>query len=205
MFSLNQYKLKDMKRLFLVLSILLSVTIVMPAFSQTEKTLSKKEQKKLEKQRKKEAEKQKEIMEFNKVKKLVEDSSFVFIATRLYGPNGRVFNLNQTLNFLAVNKKKATYQMSFHGIVGWNGLGGVTFDGHIVKYKVKFAKKPNKSSYLDMLFVPDGIGGITNVSLTFFGTYGTVTLNFDNGTNIRLDGRIKSIEEAGIIKGKSIF
>ncbi len=194
-----------MKRLFFVLSLFLSMVIVLPAFSQTEQTLSKKEQKKLEKQKKKEEEKQKEIMEFNKVKKLIEDSTFVFIATRLYGPNGKVFNLNQTLNFLAVNKKKATYQMSFHGVIGWNGVGGVTFDGHIVKYNVEFAKKVNKSSYLNMLFVPDGIGGITNVSMTFFGASGTITLNFDDGTNIRLDGRIKSIEEAGIIKGQSIF
>jgi hypothetical protein len=194
----------NIKKLIYLLGMLIMITSAMPLSAQTEQ-LSKKQLKKLEKQKKKAAKEQAEKLEYEKVKQLVKDTTFVFIANRLYGPGGKTFNLNQTLNFLAVNKHDATYQFSFHGIIGWNGVGGVTFNGDVNKYEYKFGKNINKASYIEMIFRPRGVGGLPYINITFFGSSATMDLTLDDGTRIRLDGQIKSIQEADIIKGHSIF
>ncbi len=195
----------DMKKLLLIITLLFSFAVVLPASAQNEQNLTKKELRKLEKQRKKEAKEKAEKEEFEKVKQLVNDTSFVFIANRLYGKHGRMFNINPSLNFLAVNKNKATYQFAFQGLVGWNGIGGVTFEGDLAKYEVKISKNAKKASYVEMVFRPRGVGGLPYINITFFGSQATMDLTLDDGTRIRLDGEIKSIQEAHIFKGQPIF
>ena len=56
-----------------------------------------------------------------------------------------------------------------------------------------------------MMYVPKGLGGITNVNITFFGPNAAVDLTFEHGLRIRLDGQLKSREEARIFIGHSIF
>jgi len=197
-----------MKKITLLISITAILLAGFNTYAQSEKStqkLSKRELRKIEKQKKKEAKILAEKQEFEKVKQLVQDTTFVFVADKLYGDRGRMFNVNPTLNFLAVNKKEATYQFAFQGIIGWNGVGGVTFNGDIVKYEVKLGKNINKASYVEMVFRPKGVGGLPYINITFFGSRATVDLTLDNGNRIRLDGEIKSLQEAEIFKGQSIF
>ncbi len=194
-----------MKKLLYIFSIVIAIAVAFPATAQNNQNISKKELRKLEKKWKKEAKAKAEKEEFEKIKKLVNDTSFVFIANRLYGNNGILFNVNPLLNFLAVNKKEAIYQFAFQGLVGWNGVGGATFKGDLVKYEVKLAKNTNKASYIKMIFRPRGVGGLPYINITFFGKEATMDITFDDGTRIRLDGELKSVNDANIFIGQSIF
>ena len=194
-----------MRSLLIMLSLVFAISTTMPLKAQNEKQLSKRELKKLEKKKKKEAEEKAEYEDFLKIKRLIDDTTFVFVADRLYGERGRTFNLNSSLNFLIVNKKEGSYQFSFHGISGWNGLGGATFNGDITKYEVKYGKNFKKPTYVSMIFRPRGVGGLPYINITSYGSKAIMDLTLDNGTRIRLDGEIKPIGEADILKGHSIF
>jgi hypothetical protein len=194
-----------MKKTLLILGILLTVVFIMPVHAQTNEKLSKKEQRKLEKQKKKAAKEAEELADFNLAKKMVTDTTFVFVANQLYTGNGKTLAINPALNFLTVNKKDATYQFSFHGIIGWNGVGGATFNGTLTQYELKMSDNINKASYIQMIFRPKGVGGLPYINITFFGTKATVDVTLDNGTRFTLDGVLKPINEAEIIKGHSVF
>jgi len=194
-----------MKKLILILSVLFLVGSITPLTAQTDQKLSKKEQRKKEKQAKKAAKEAAEKEAFDKVQRLISDTAFVFVANRLRGNGGASFSVNPSVNFLAVHGQHATYQFAFQGIVGWNGVGGATFDGDVVKYEFKPSENPNKGGYLEMMFRPRGVGGLPYISISFFANSATVNITLDDGNRITLDGMIKSIAEAGVFKGQTIF
>jgi len=194
-----------MKKLLITLSVLFLFGATVPVMAQVNSNLTPREQRKLEKQNKKEARQAKDLTELKEVNKLVEDTSFVFVASMLYGSRGSLIQVDPSVNFLGVNHGKAVYQFAFNGLVGWNGVGGATFEGNITKYDFKASDNLNKASNLSMNFHARGIAGSPYVTMTFFGSKATVEIQFNTGERIRLDGFIKSVKEAGVYKGQSIF
>lgn len=194
-----------MKQIILIISVLFFAGAVMPVTAQNDQNLSTKEQRKLEKKAKKEARAAAENEAFEKLQQLVKDTAFVFVANRLRSNGGASFSVNPSVNFLAVHGKNATYQFAFQGLVGWNGVGGATFDGEVVKYDFSPAENPNKGADLDMMFRPRGVGGLPYISISFFANSATMNLTLDNGDRITLDGEIKSIQDAGVFKGNTLF
>ena len=193
-----------MKKTFLIIIALIVTSVIMPLTAQTEKNISEKEQKKLEKQAKKEARLEKEKQAVAKVKQLVKDSAFVFVANRLRG-KGKSYSVNPSVNFMLVNGKSATYQFAFQRLAGWNGIGGATFDGDVVDYEYTLSENTKKASHLKMTFRPEGVGGLPSVTITFFATSATMNLTLDDGTRLTFDGEIKSIQESGVFKGNAVF
>jgi len=194
-----------MKKTVMALSILLLAFGFVPVMAQETNNLTPREQKKIEKQKRKEMRIAAEKAENDLINKLVHDTAFVFVANRLYGNRGVMINVDPGLNFLGVHHGHAVYQFAFQGLVGWNGVGGATFEGDITKYKFEPAKNHNKASNLTMTFRARGVGGNPYVTLTFFGSDGTMDITFNNGDRVRLDGEIKSIKDAGVFKGQSLF
>ena len=193
-----------MKKIILALVLLMFAGGALPLTAQTDQKLSKKEQRKKEKEAKKQARLEAERLQMEKLQQLVRDTAFVFVANRLRGNGGVSFSVNSSVNFLAVHGSHATYQFAFDGIPGWNGVGGATFDGDIVKYEYTFGEN-NKASNLSMTFRPRGVGGLPYITITFFPNSATANITLDQGGMIILDGQIKSLQEAGIFKGQSIF
>ena len=74
-----------MKKLLITLSVLFLFGATVPVMAQVNSNLTPREQRKLEKQNKKEARQAKDLAELKAVNKLVEDTSFVFVASMLYG------------------------------------------------------------------------------------------------------------------------
>ncbi len=192
-----------MKKIVFFMVVILASFLFTPILkAQNERPLSKKELKKIEKQNKKEAKEKLEQEKLEKTEKLIQDTAFVFIATRVNGLNE---NLNRTLNFLAVYKKKAAYQFVFKGVPELNGVGGLTFNGKVGKYEASLSSDINKPSYLEMTFYPDKISGMTHIYITFYGEKASMDITLNNGLNLTFDGVIKPLEEARIYIGKSIF
>lgn len=194
-----------MKKLLMALSVLFLFGTAAPVMAQVNSSLTPREQRKVEKQNKKEARQAKDLTELKEVNKLVEDTSFVFVASMLYGSRGSLIQVDPSINFLGVNHGKAVYQFAFNGLIGWNGIGGATFEGNITKYDFKASNNINKASDLSMNFHARGIAGSPYVTMTFFGRKATVEIQFNTGERIRLDGVIKSVKDAGVYKGQPVF
>lgn len=196
---------KPMKKILLILSALFLLSGSVSVMAQKNNNLTSREQRKQKKQKKMEAQLVAAIAELKKVNKLVEDTNFVFVVTSLYGTRGSLYNVDPSINFLGVNKGQAVYQFAFTGLVGWNGLGGATFEGDITNYDFKPSENIKKASVLSMRFKRRGVAGSPYISMSFFGQKATVDITFGTGEHIRLDGMIKSIKDAGVYKGQSIF
>jgi len=194
-----------MKRIIIALSMLLLIGAAAPVTAQVNSDLTPKEQRKLEKQKKKEAKQTEDMAELKAVNKLVKDTAFVFVANTLYGSRGSSFHVDPSINFLGVNHGKAVYQFAFNGLVGWNGIGGVTFEGDISRYDFKESDNLTKASSLTMNFRAMGVAGSTYVTMSFFGQKATVDILFSTGERVRMDGVIKSAKDAGVYKGQSLF
>ena len=194
-----------MKKIVFALSVLFLLGGLAPLMAQVNSNLMPKEQRKLEKQRKKEAGQVEDMAELKAVNKLVRDTAFVFVANTLYANRGIFSMVNPSVNFLGVNHGKAVYQFAFTGLVGWNGVGGATFEGDITKYEFKKSDNLKKASELTMNFKAVGVVGSPHVSMSFFGHKATVDILFSWGTRVRLDGVIKSVKDAKVYKGHSLF
>ena len=105
-----------MKKLLFALSLMVLIGGATPVLAQENHKLTPKEQRKLEKQKKKEAKLKAEQDELNRINALVKDTSFVFKADRLYNKAGVSFEINSSLNFLAVQQGQAVYQFAFNGV-----------------------------------------------------------------------------------------
>ena len=196
---------KHMKKIVLVLTALMVWGATIPVMAQNSKRLTPREQRNLEKQKKKEARREADLAELKEVNKLVNDTSFVFVAHTLYAKDGSSFHVDPAINFLSVNKAAAVYQFAFNGLAGWNGIGGATFEGKITTYKFKPSESLKKASNLSMNFRAPGVSGSPYVSMSFFGQKATIRIIFGAGNRIRLDGEIKPVKGAKVYKGQNSF
>ena len=101
-----------------------------------------------------------------------------------------------------INGDQSTIQLDFGALIGWNGVGGITFDGTISKYEVKEGK-PNQSISITIrsqgavqgsVDMDISVGNAENVRCNVRGTW---------GDRITLNGRFVPLEESVVYKGAS--
>lgn len=133
----------------------------------------------------------------------VQDTMFVLEAQRVTNKIGEVFQLNSTINFVHVNKGKATIQLGFDQLVGWNGVGGITISGRITKYEIDDEKK-NKPIFIRMSI--QGSAGMQDLSIWISSNgNGEATVVDMRGNRIRFSGDIVSVDQTRTFKGMELY
>jgi len=136
---------------------------------------SKKEQKKLENKS--------FVVEFNKV---------------VISGYGDAYNINPTINFIAVKGDSAIIQFETNKYLSMNGLGGLTFIGKFNNYKVSFPKKKSGSIRISFNVVTNWTLKGTLVSISIGdGTNATVRL----GASLMFYGDFVKPEKTKAITG----
>ena len=197
-----------MKRLIIIFCLLFGVLVTVQAQeemseepAQTEEPAkSKKELKKEKKAAKKAARKQAQTEAMIKSNAMVVGQAWVLEATTLQGRQGQMYNLDPTINFVIVDGENGSIQLGFNGIVGWNGVGGVTLDGRIISYEVKEPKKEGQGAKVTARFQGPGVNA--TLQLTAAGEFGDVVLNgtFSN-TRLTFRGKLVHPSESRVYKG----
>ncbi len=165
-------------------------------FGQNNKNLSKKE--------KKEQKKQLQIEQKKAMISLLESKEWVIEAHTVFDRYGLSYQLNPSINFVGINGDEGAMQLGFDGLIGWNGVGGVTIDGNVTKYEIKEGKE-NSSPSVTLRFQGRGIGFATiTISVTTSGQ-ATAKVNGDFGERITFSGIIKPLSESVVYKGQSLF
>lgn len=165
-------------------------------YAQDTKKLSKKEQKEI---RRKQLEEQKEA-----ILELLKSKQWVIEAHTVYDRYSQSYQLNPTINFVGVKDEEGALQLGFNGLIGWNGVGGVTIDGQVTRYEVK-ETKGNDAPAVVMRFQGRGVGFATiNISVNTSGQ-ATARISGDFGERITFTGVIKALEESVVYKGQSLF
>jgi hypothetical protein len=190
---------------YILLFIIFSFFAVITGKTQTEnpdtKDLTKEERKALRKA-KKEEEKRKLEENLNEFEQYAEMRGWVIEAYTVFDKQGLSFQMDPTINFVGVKEEETTVQLSFNGIIGWNGVGGITLDGKIGKYEI--SKNKNTLS-ITMTAMGSSIGNV-DMFLTVSGDgNGRATISGNWGERITFQGRFVSLAESNVFKGSTTY
>lgn len=182
-------------RLF-VLFTCITFIIGSPAFSQETEKLSKKERKELKKKQR--IEQKRALLE------LLHSKQWVIEAHTVFDRYNQSYQINPSINFVGIKGEEGAMQLGFDGLIGWNGVGGVTIDGSVTLYEVKEGKD-NQNPSASIRFQGRGVGSASiNISLTSSGQ-ATAKVSGDFGDRITFSGMIKPLEDSMVYKGQSLF
>ena len=179
--------------------IIISIFLFLTTALQAQNTLSKKE--------KKVAKQALEKAQGDSIRAIqetwVENKTFVLEAQQVYNKTGEVFHLNASTNFVYFNLDKGVIQLSFNGLLGWNGIGGITVKGNITKYEYRKDKK-DKPIYIQATIL--GSEGIQDIVIWISNNgKGEAQVTGMKGNRIRFTGNIVSLEKSGVFIGSERF
>ena len=162
------------------------------------------EQRKLNKLEQKRLQEQIDSIQYEQAMQAMRDSLFTLEANRVVFKYGQRAYVTSHTNFVAVNKDKATIQVSFNiPVAGPNGMGGVTVEGSIGKYKMDTDKKGNTT----LSFYVQGIAESAQVFISMWKGSNEATLtvspNF-NSNRITLEGIILPSDQSFVVQGRTI-
>jgi len=164
--------------------------------AQEKKELSKKERKELKKEL--ELEKKKAIME------LLQSKEWIIEAHTVYDRYNQSYQISPTINFVGIRGEDGVIQLGFDGLIGWNGVGGITMDGKVTSYKIIEGKKNNDPS-VNLSFQGRGIGSANIVIAINSSCQANAKVSGDFGDRITFSGILKSMDESSVYKGQSLF
>jgi hypothetical protein len=133
----------------------------------------------------------------------LKDQQFVLEADEVQFPDGSIAYVTSDVNFVLMNKEKATVQIAFNTPhPGPNGIGGVTVDGTQSDLKVDVSKK----GLVSATFNVQGIGISAQVLISMYAGSNrasvTISPNFNNFT-LTLNGDLVPLSESDIFKGRA--
>jgi hypothetical protein len=153
---------------------------------------------------KKAAKQQQQDIDLKKIESILASRQWVLEAHTVQDRYGNSFHLNPTINFVAVDGDNGTVQLGFNGLVGWNGVGGVTIEGNVTVYEMEKVKK-NRSPRVSLRFQGRGAGW-ASIDLTVNTSYqATARLLGDFGDRITFQGQLVPLSESVVYKGQSLF
>ena len=133
----------------------------------------------------------------------VKQKTFVLQASQVYNRIGDVFQITPSVNFVYFNIEDAVVQLSFDGLVGWNGIGGITVKGKIIKYKFD---DTNKSKPIYIQATIQGSEGFQDIVVWVSSNgNGEAQVTDIRGNRIKFTGQIISLKEANIFTGTTRF
>jgi hypothetical protein len=165
------------------------------------KSLSREEKKTLKKSKKEEENRARQEA-LSGYETIASEKAWVIEAHTVYNKGGGSFPMNPTTNFVRVNGDETTFQLAFNGIAGWNGIGGITLDGHVNKYVVS----ENKNAItISMLAMGPGMGPVDVLITVGPDGNGRATISGNWGERITFAGRFVPFEASRIFKGTPTY
>lgn len=162
------------------------------------------EAKKKEKAEKKAAQLEEAKANTQKLKTLLESKKFVLEANMLYGKSGASYPLSSTTNFVGFDGENSTIQLAFDGLVGWNGIGGVTLDGSIAKMDIK-ENKNGVGLTINATVRQKAGGAVTMIFRVSADGNTRVDMSGSFGQRLSFQGYIVSLADTRVYKGTTLY
>lgn len=159
------------------------------------------DEKKISKEEKKEQKRIDKAKQIEWITALVEARRFVLEANSLSNEKGEKVYVHSNLNFIKIDSMEAVVQIGSINGLGSNGLGGVTLDGKVAQYDVKYNER--KNSYGIRVFIT-ALGGPCDVYITINSlgnATATVTGLFPG--YLMYQGNIESLQRSKVFKGRA--
>ena len=187
------------------LFIAIFLCIGLAGYAQTENPDTKnltKEEKKAMRKAKKEEDKRKREEALKNFEEYAENREWVVEAYMVFDKQGQSYQMDPSINFVSVAGEETIIQLSFNGLMGWNGVGGITLEGKIGKYE---HSGDGKSVNITMTAMGSALG-IVDIFLSVTGDgNGRVTVSGNWGDRITFQGKFVSLEESSVFKGTPTY
>lgn len=190
-----------LNKLFTIVLLIAGFLMIGNSSFAQETELSSKEKRKLEKEEKKKAKASRDAEEVEILKELLSTKFFVFQGSRLRGNGGDTWALTPNINFLSVIDTNVVLQFGFEGLVGWNGVGGITVEGYQVTYEFDDGGDSKSMTVSGQMREKIGHSHVYYVINVRDDGSADLDLTIPGGT-FRMSGRIVNPYEAGIFKGE---
>lgn len=198
--------MRSMKKFIVLMAVALMATISNGVFAQTETADSLTNPKALrdaERARQKAAQEIEESAAYAEAVKALEEKQFVLEADQVIFKRGETAYVNTNTNFVLVNQNRGTVQVAFNThFAGPNGIGGVTVDGTVSGVKMKTDKRGNVTYSFSIM----GTGISAQIFMTLVNGDNEATVSISpnfNSQTLTLRGKIISLEQSNIFKGRS--
>ena len=157
--------------------------------------------KKAEKKARKEAKMAEDRANAARLMALFESRRFVLEAERLYDKQNNMYVLSKNINFVAFEGDTSSIQLSFTGLVGWNGVGGLTVEGRVTKMEIK--AKEGQATFTVNAAVQNRAGGLVTMLFRVQPSgRAMVTMNGNFGDILKFEGMIVPLDESMVYKGR---
>ncbi|MCB0505242.1 MAG: DUF4251 domain-containing protein [Cyclobacteriaceae bacterium] len=190
-----------MKRLTFFLTLILSVLFFA---SSAQSFNEQREAKKKEKAEKKQAQQEEAQKNNERLLALVATKAFVLEANTLYDKRGQSYFLNSSINFVGFDGTNSTIQLAFNGLVGWNGIGGVTLDGTIAKMEVNENNK-GLGFTINVTVRQKVRGAVTMIFRVSSDGSARVDMSGSYGDRLSFQGNIVSLDDTRVYKGTTLY
>jgi len=110
-----------------------------------------------------------------------------------------------TINFMIVDSLNATMQFGNTMAVGFNGVGGITFDGRVTRYSFTKREKKNFTTYNITVNVMSSGGNIDFIILAGSDGNADATVRDNFGNQLRYYGRLVPLSQSNIYKGRTTY
>ena len=198
--------MRSMKKFIVLMAVALMATLSNEVFAQTETMDSLTNPKTLrdaERARQKAAQEIEESAAYAEAVKALEEKQFVLEADQVIFKRGETAYVNTNTNFVLVNQNRGTVQVAFNThFAGPNGIGGVTVDGTVSGVKMKTDKRGNVTYSFSIM----GTGISAQIFMTLVNGDNEATVSISpnfNSQTLTLRGKIISLEQSNIFKGRS--
>lgn len=198
--------MRSMKKFIVLMAVALMATLSNGVFAQTETADSLTNPKALrdaERARQKAAQEIEESAAYAEAVKALKEKQFVLEADQVIFKRGETAYVNTNTNFVLVNQNRGTVQVAFNThFAGPNGIGGVTVDGTVSGVKMKTDKRGNVTYSFSIM----GTGISAQIFMTLVNGDNEATVSISpnfNSQTLTLRGKIISLEQSNIFKGRS--
>ena len=164
------------------------------ATAQTNQKLSKAERKAVRKE--------KQEANFKRILEAIENKEFVVEAHTITNRRGFSVPVSPNTNFVGISGDGGVIQFAFGNGPGFNGLGGLTTDGKIVKYELIEQKK---GISLKMRLFGSAFGSTDLILSVNSSGNATVKVNTLRGGRFTFNGAFRDLETANVFQGNSIY
>lgn len=140
--------------------------------------------------------------EYQSMSKLIDDKAFILEADFRSDQHGFRFPISSMINFIRVDSSTAVIQTGSNHGLGANGVGGLTAEGRILKWKV--SKDSKRKTFFISMNVLTSLGSydiFINVSAS---GNASATLSGTTSGKLIYQGRLLSLPESKAYQGNSI-
>ncbi len=150
---------------------------------------------------KKERNRETAVENLNRLDSLIKSKNWVIEANTIYNRYNMGYPVNSTLNFVSLKDSVLTVQFASDESMGANGLGGITFEGKLMRYDIT----KNKNIFIHCTALTSLIGS-SDIFLNVYSNGRSSAKISDNwGNRYTFDGYIVPYNRSRVYKGMTSY